>query len=593
MKNMRSILAALLALIPLGVGSAATVKSAPSAPSARAKPSAPSARAKPFAPAGAIAFVAGRRVEEADIRRAALVMASDPLRASNHALWRKKLLDLCVDRELLALEAERRGLLNDASVGHRIGVASADLLFATIREKLLLPELTPNASQVDTARAGGLFRRVKLGYILSVTDRKATYEVFEAMKHGARFDSVAALYSVHPSAAKGGELGWRRVGELNRKSWAEFRTAKPGDLMGPYLNDQSHEFYKVEAIDDPDDAAIRRTLISERAHGLEVHYTIRLLQKYHFALNPEGVSSIIFASATEKADSLLASLDSQGRRPKRGVHPALDVLARADGDSITYRDLAYPEILHRDEERKAKLEDSQQLLVACSAAMFPRLIAREARERGIDRDPSIARRLRLIREDISTHAMVERSVPAPDAAAARAYFDAHASRYRRPAARRAFVAMFASRDTARMARMGFGRSEFRDSIFAVEGFLRTDGGTVGALFPRFYGEISIFDGAPDPLSVAVWGLGEGEISTVIETPNGYAVAKALGREAPRALSFDEARKGAWVDAREEAENAWVTSQLGRLRTRTPAHTVPARLDAVRLGMNSETGGNRR
>ncbi len=581
MKSVRPILAALLALIPFGVGPAAAAKSVPHA------------RAKPSAPAGVIALIADRRVEEADIRRAALVMAGDPLRTSQPALWRKKLLDLCVDRELLALEAERQGLLNDAAVRRRIEAASAELLYAAIQEKQLIPELTPNASQIDTARAGGLFRRVKLGYILSVTDRKATYEIYESLKNGARFDSVAPLYSVHPSASKGGELGWRRVGELNRKSWGEFRTAKPGDLMGPYFNDQSHELYKVEAIEDPDDEALRRTLVSERSVGLDLHYKIRLLQKYHFALNPEGVSSVIFASATEKADSILASLDPKGRRPKRGVHPSLGVLARVDGDSITYRELAFPEILHRDEEGKSKLEDSRDLLVACSLAMFPRLIARDARERKIDREPSVARRLRLIREEISTRAMVTRAVPAPDTAAARAYFDAHASRYRRPAARRAFVAMFASRDTARMARMGWSRGEFRDSIFTVEGFRRTEGRTAGTLFPRFYGEIPIFETDTDPLSVAVRGLEEGQISSLIETPNGYAVAKALGREATRAFAFEEARTNAWVDAREDAENAWVMSQLERLRTATPARIVPARLDAVRLGMNSDTGGNRR
>lgn len=570
MRNSRPILAAFLAFISFGVGLAAAATSAPSA------------RTKPSAPAGAIALVAGRPVEAADIRRAALVMAGDPLRTSHPALWRKKLLELCVDRELLALEAERRGLLSDESVRHRIEAASVEILYAAIRERQLIPELTPNASQIDTARAGGLFRRIKLGYILSVTDRKATYEVYESLKNGARFDSVAAIYSVHPSASKGGELGWRRVGELNQKSWAAFRTAKPGDIMGPYSNGASHEFYRVEAIEDPDDRALRTTLVSERSEGLDIHYQIRLLQKYHFALNPDGVSSIIFASVTEKADSLLASLDSEGRRPERGVRPSLGVLARVDGDSITYRDLAFPEILHRDEEGKAKIEDTQRLLVACSVAMFPRLIAREAREQGIDRQPSVARSLRLIREEMPTLAMVARAVPAPDSAAVRAYFGTHASRYRRPEARRALVAAFSSRDTALLALSGWNRAEFRDSIFKAEGFQRIDGGTAGTVFPRFYGEITTFGKDPDPVSSAVRGLEEGQIAPLIETPNGYVLAKALGREAPRAFTFEEIRTSAWRDAREDAENAWVTSLLTRLRAATPARTVPARLDAVRL-----------
>ncbi len=579
---MRPILAALLALVPIGVGFAA----AANAPSP--------ARANPPSPPGAIALVADRRVEEADIRRAASVLADDPLRTQNHALWRKKLLDLCVDRELLALEAERKGFPADATVKHELEVGSAEILYAAIRDKALIPDITPSASQIDTARAGGLFRRVRMAYILSVTDHKATFELLEAMKHGANFDSIAALYSTHPSAPRGGEVGWRRVGDLNDNSWRAFRTAKPGDIMGPYPNAQAHEFYRVEAIVDPDDKELRDTMMHDRLLELDSRYRIHLLQKYHFKLDPNQISSIIFAAATEKADSILASLDSAGKRHKRGVRPSLGVLARVDGDSITYRDLAHPELLRADDEGKARIESSRDLLTLCSSAVLPRLIARDARERGIDRNPVVARKLRLLRDEVSTRAMVERAAPAPDSTAVRAFFDAHTSRYTRPAARRAFVAVFASADTARMARVGWDRGQFRDSIFAVEGFRPVQNGTtVGTLFPRFYGEISIFDTDTDPLSVAVRGLGEGEISRPIETANGYAIAKALGREASRPFTFVEAQRDARADASEHAENDWVTSQLGRLRVATPARTVPARLDAVRLGMSSGTGGNRR
>ena len=577
---MRLPLAALLALVPIGVGLAA----AANAPS--------SARTKPNSSPGAIALIADRRVEEADIRRAASVMAQDPIRTRQHAVWRKKLLDLCVDRELLALEAERKGFPADATVKHDLEIGNAQILSSAIRDKYLIPEITPSRSQIDTARAGGLFRRVKMGYILCVTDRKTTYELLDAMKHGADFDSIAALYSTHPSATKGGEVGWRRVGNLNEESWRAFSTAKPGDIMGPYRNAQSHEFYRVETIVDPDDKEIREAMMHDRLFDLDSHYRIHLLQKYHFKLDPDQIGPIMFAAATEKADSILASLDSRGRRPKRGVRPSLGVIARVDGDSITYRDLAHPELLPADEENNAKIENAKVLLRVCTNAVLPRLIARDARERGIDLDPLVVRKLRLLREEISTRAMVTRAVPAPDSTALRAFFEAHASRYKRPAARRAFVTVFGSADTARMARAGWDRAQFRDSVLAADGFRAAVNAAATRIFPRFYGEISVFDADPDPLSVAVRGLWDGAISSVIETPNGYAVAKALAHEPPRPLSFTEARLDVSADALEHLENEWVTGELERLRVATPARTVPARLDAVRLGMSSDTGGNR-
>jgi len=579
MKNSRLQLAALLALLPLAVA-AAGVKAPPGA------------RGK-AAPAGAIAFVGDRAIDGADIRRAAEVMRDDPLRLREHGVWRKKLLDLCVDRELLALEAERAGLPSDAAVKHEIDVGRADLLYAAIRDRFLVPEITPTASQIDTARAGGLYRRAQLSYILSVTDKKATYELFESIKRGASFDSIATLYSTHPSAAHGGEIGWKRVGELNAASWHAFATAKPGDLMGPYPNAEAHEFYRVEAISDPTDQEIRDVMLRGRLREVDPRYRVGLLTKYHFRMDPEQVSPVIFSSAIERSDSILASLDSEGKRPKRGVHPSLGVLARVDGDSITYRDLAHPEILMPGADGKAKIEDTSDLLMRCMVAVLPRLIERDARERGVSSDPDVARSLRLLREKIATRAMVERAVAAPDSSAARAYFDAHASMYQRPAARRAYVVVFATRDTAEMARSRWDRRGFRDSILTAKGFRTLNHGTVNTLFPHFAGEMPLFHRDTDSLSAAVRNLPEGQISAVIAVPNGYAFAQARGREPARAYTYEEVRRDVEVDAHESAENAWVVKQLERLRAATPARAVAGRLDALRLGMSSDTGGNRR
>jgi hypothetical protein len=144
-----------------------------------------------------------------------------------------------------------------------------------------------------------------------------------------------------------------------------------------------------------------------------------------------------------------------------------------------------------------------------------------------------------------------------------------------------------------MACAGWSRAAFRDSVAVVEGFQGIDHWTVGTLFPRRHGEISLFDTDTDSLSLAVRNLAEGQISPLVTLPNGYALAQALGREPARALTFEEARRDAAVDAREDAENTWVLKQLERLRAATPARAVPGRLEALRLGASSDTGGNRR
>lgn len=574
MKDHRIHFAALLALLLVAL--------------AAAKAPAPKATAPK-----AVAWVADRRVEEADIRRAAVVLAGDPLRTRNRAAWRKKLLDLCVDRELLALEAERTGFLKQEEVRRRIDRSSSDCLYGEVRDRFLIPALTPTAAQIDTARAGGLFRRAKIAMILTLTDKKTLYEVAQALKHGARFDSVAQIFSIHPSSTKGGEVGWKFVGALNASSWREFQNAKPGDIMGPYVNADSYELYRVESIEEPTDPVIREAMMHDRMLEMESRYKVGLLQKYHFRLNPDAVSAVIFASATEPVDSILGSLDENGHRPKRDIHPSLGTIATVDGDSLDYRDIASTELVARGPDGRAKMEDSRALLSVCTAAVLPRLIERDARERGIDRDPVVVRRLRLIGEEVSTRAMVANAVPLPDSAAVFAYFQAHASRYRKSAGRRAFVAMFADEDTARAALARWDRKAARDSFFVLGGFDPMPHATVRNLFYRHYGDAVFFDSDQDPLSVAVRSLGEGQISSLIPTPNGYAIAEVTGSEPAREATFDEARISAWIEARETAENEWVTSQLARLRTATPARTAPALLDAVRLGLVPETGGNRR
>ena len=43
----------------------------------------------------------------------------------------------------------------------------------------------------------------------------------------------------------------------------------------------------------------------------------------------------------------------------------------------------------------------------------------------------------------------------------------------------------------------------------------------------------------------------------------------IGPEAARAYTFEEVASRAVIDAREDAENHWVTTQLQRLRAATP------------------------
>ncbi len=544
---------------------------------------------------GPIATVGtSRRVDEADIRRAALVLAGDPLRATQPKAWRKKLLDLCVDRELLSLEAERSGLADERDLKLEIQLESAHLVFREISSRWLLPALEPTQSDVDTARAGGGFRRFQLHYILTVAGAPTALSVVSSLRHGASFDTLARELSLHPSALSGGAIGWRLARSMHPASWSALKNAKPGDCLGPYANTQAFEIYRVDSIAEPAGTDIRRQLVEDRFPMMEPRYHEHLLKKYGFAMNPEQVNPFIFATASEPLDSILASLGPDGTREERGIKPALGIIARVEGDSLSFADIAAPNLTPRRPRGKLRIHNTEELATICAAAIIPRLMIRDARERGLERDPEVARRLKLIQDEIAARAMVERAVAVEvDSAACRKYYDAHREQYQRSSVRRALVAMFASEARARSALLAWNGVGLDTVALAAENLRPQPRAAAATLLAGWYAEMPLYETDADPLSSAARPLDAGQFAPVVETAHGYAVAMILGREAPRPLTYQEAAARAREDLRSERENAWVLRQLGRLRAATPVQRFSSRLEAVRLGGTPTTGGKRR
>jgi hypothetical protein len=153
--------------------------------------------------------------------------------------------------------------------------------------------------------------------------------------------------------------------------------------------------------------------------------------------------------------------------------------------------------------------------------------------------------------------------------------------------------MFDSEDSARASMRAWNGIGFGDSTLVAKGLRVQERATGASLLANCYAEVPLFDTHNDPLSLAVRSLGAGQMSPVVRTPHGYALATVLDREAARPMSFSEAAAEAAVDSREAREDAWVIDLLSRLRAATPARTVPARLEAVRLNVSSNAGGKRR
>jgi len=574
---------------------AAAASKAPAPKAQAAKPPTPK-RAAVTAPAAVIATIGNRKVDEVDIRRAAVALEDDPLRKRDPAAWRRMLLDRCVDRELLAMEAERSGLDKDPELAARIAEREFLTLLREIYQRVLIPGLIPTPEQLRELRADKLHRGVDLHYILirdneAGVNRQLAQRVYAKARAGARFDSLAKIYSGHPpSHAAGGHFGWVLARDLDPASHNDVRKAQVGDVIGTYPSPYGHEIYKIGAFEELSEDSLYNLIYTERWRGISTNYDKSVLAKYHFAIDSAQVKPVIFATGSETPDSILASLGPDGTRPAQGVRPAIGILARCDGDSVTFPDMlrATPPVL--GQSGRMRIRNAEALHDLCARVVLHRLTVRDAKDRGIDKNPRIARELRLSKEEIQTSAMVARGMPpAPDAAVLRGMFEGSPERYRRPRATQARVAMFAKPESAAQALRAWAGTGITDSLLEAWQ-LRALRHATTLPYPGWHATLTLLDGDSDALTRAVAGVPVGQLAQVVETERGWAVAQVVSIEEPRPLSFEEAAPQALQAWRDEAENKWVLQTLERLRAKTPVRTIPGRLAAVKLARTASSPG---
>jgi hypothetical protein len=560
---------------------------------------APGLAKPPPALKGPVATVGDRTVEAIDIIQAGRALAAQSGRDTTPASWRRYLLNRCIDRELLGMEAERRGLAAEPAVRARIADREFLLLKQRLESLVLIPGITPDPTEFAKIKADGLYRYFDLFYILVRDDaggtrRPIAERVAMHARAGGAWDSLARIYSGHPpSAAGGGHFGPTLVRDVDPAAHADVLAGSVGDILGPYSGPFGHEVYKLGEFIPIDDDSLMRLLIDERTRQIWPRNDKRLLEKYRFKPDPPVARMALRALGSETPDSILASLRPDGTRPKQGVRAALGVVARVDGDSVTIGDIlrdVRPTTNHRG---VASVRNEEALAALAARFLLPRLLVRDAREQGLADDPATARALRLFRDDEATRAMVARERPPdPDAAALRAYVDGHAARYRLPPARRATVVMFPNADSARAALKAWnGAGPPAESTLARMGFRPVPRPGVSPPIAGWTASSLYHENGADPLSISVRGLDSGQYAPVTRLPQGWAVVCVTGREDARAMTDEEAAPRALRDWREEADNQWVTTLLERLRAKTAVKIIPARLDAVRLVEQASRNGS--
>lgn len=603
-----AVLCAAWAVAAIAATTPATTKTT-SAAKATAKTPAKTSKsaASPPRASGAVATVGTRTIDQIDIQRAAQAFYSDPLRVKNPAKWRRSLLDRCVDRELLDMEAQKQGLDDDPMLTALRKEREYSVFWREIYRRVLVPRLTPTEDQLQAAYATSKYKMVDLSVILIRTDlnpgqKPLAQRIAAAGRSGARFDSLAKLYSEHPpTKAKGGRIGWVLMKDVNPAWFEDAKKANEGAVLGPYVGPVGDEIYKIAAFQELTHDSLSHLIYFERSRSISDDYQRETLAKYHFAVDSTQIKDLIFAVASESPDSILKSLRPDGTRDKQGVRPALGVLARCDGRTVTFPDLVASAPTNRNEIGGIHLDSADEVRALCAHAVMEDLTSRDGRDRGIDKDPAIARELRLIGEEVRTYELVRRHAPALDDAAVRSYFDRHPDLFKRPRTRQVRIVTFAKPESAAANAQAWRASgKIDNAVLAARNDIHEVNrvtpwtASAGQYAVARYGTMALPEGADDPVTRAVHGTAAGAVVGPIALPyGGHAVMQVLQVDEARPMTYDEAKILAFRLKREEDESRWVDTELTRLRASTPVHVLPGRLEATKLashGTTTPTGG---
>ena len=181
------------------------------------KPAAKAAPAKPAARGGNIATVNGVAVPQA---RADIIMQQQQQRgAPDNEQMRAAVREELINREVIAQEAQRVGMANNAEVKAQLDIVRQEVIVgAYLRDYARKNPVTEAEIQkeYDRAKAQHGDKEYKARHILVETEDQAKSLIAE-LKKGAKFDDLASKNSKDTgSAQRGGDLDWNVPGTFDK-----------------------------------------------------------------------------------------------------------------------------------------------------------------------------------------------------------------------------------------------------------------------------------------------------------------------------------------------------------------------------------------
>ena len=199
----------------------------------------------------AVAKVDGRTVWASDVKREAvaqgLIGEGEPLDVSSDLF--RRVLDEVVDQKLLAAEAIKRKLDKDPAAQKRLAAARERILGDMLVESVVSDAVTDNAvrglyqEQLKLAKQSEEIRARQI-VLANQTEAQAVQKLVAT---GASFEALAMERSTDAATRfNGGDLGYFTTDVMPDAYAANLKTAKVGDIVGPFAVDGGWAILKVE-----------------------------------------------------------------------------------------------------------------------------------------------------------------------------------------------------------------------------------------------------------------------------------------------------------------------------------------------------------
>ena len=199
----------------------------------------------------AVARVDGKTVWASDVKREAvaqgLIGEGEPLDVSSDLF--RRVMDEVVDQKLLAAEALKRKLDKDPAAQRRLAAARERILGDLLVEGTVSDAVNENAirglyqEQLKLAKQS---EEIHARQIVLANQAEAE-AVKKLLATGASFEALAMERSTDAATRfNGGDLGYFTTDVMPQAYEANLKTAKPGQVVGPFQVDGGWALVKVE-----------------------------------------------------------------------------------------------------------------------------------------------------------------------------------------------------------------------------------------------------------------------------------------------------------------------------------------------------------